>query len=1070
MSTNKRTKIASQQMRMCACGKQFTSRAYGHHVVDCLPYHNLTTTRRVYHVAATNHAANAAPQQQNLTMHQQRQWINRGKVNVESSAIEQRHNEHKVTYNNHLKQMTTTAPPVADDEMKDTALSDDDDDGEHDSIDSDDCSVMFDSMVDQGIADDVSLDNDVNDANVPMSADGAPVLAATGHILPPIFPNTTDFDHDDSIRFDSTVAPCTAAGIKLMEIIGKHSVDLTLYNDIVCFIGDLADAGYNFTQKLPKRKALHTQCEQAFNYSSLRPKLLEVPVATLDTPTVTMPVFDIKAVLAKMLQNPLLMQEANIAANYDVFTGKPLRNTAFEDQAYYDEIHTGQQWQTAVNHYCGDSDNLLPCGLVVFYDKSHADRHGSLAVSPIMFTLTLFNKTARAQCKFWDILAYVPNLDSGTNKTADSSIGREISSAQKVQDEHVCLANALRQLKDVNDSGGIPMRVMGRKVKVMVWIHIMVGDISGNNGLLGSYNTYNAKCPYRDCSCAKESFLDPNATCTMIRKADIDRMKKDNDVAALQAASKHNIINAFDTIPTGNPVDTIYHLTPPETMHAINSGIVKRMIENIGDQIKSKKQPAAGIQNLHLLLIKRHSWQSERNASSRPSSRNHIFDTSKTQATEMMGNLFMIMCALHTSMGQTVCRDAGVSEPQRKGKIETIKMILALEKWFNRRTLRSDIDDNSKIQSLISQQLIPNLQKFFPRKDGTGWMFPKVHSLTKFPVYMQMFGSAINFYGGFGESHLKTFMKKLAHFTQRRATKFAIQLGENHYQQSLFTHSSFAIRMQTKSNFVLLEESVQQNFRGFHRITFTQRSASRANSVEYITSVDWPKQQSSKPLDDILRYTISRYMATNDPSRKQFHVTAYTEAKLPNNKETLESYDAGPTHSLYKVDTKVKRFDWCMILTHAVGSEEADERLDTWAYACPAQIHGFIRFDTGGVRTPRLLQNVNADMVNDSEFIDETMYVVVRTHKDFLSWRELEKQFVVPIQLGNLDDCTYILPVSRIVNPLYVFEDHGQPENTSNTSFFATLPARYSAFHLDYKLNPQLIPGEGGLSQKCEEV
>eukprot|EP00985_Skeletonema_marinoi_P011841 scaffold5623_cov74-Skeletonema_marinoi.AAC.1 len=406
------------------------------------------------------------------------------------------------------------------------------------------------------------------------------------------------------------------------------------------------------------------------------------------------------------------------------------RNTAFEDQAYYDEIHTGQQWQTAVNHYCGDSDNLLPCGLVVFYDKSHADRHGSLAVSPIMFTLTLFNKTARAQCKFWDILAYVPNLDSGTNKTADSSIGREISSAQKVQDEHVCLSNALRQLKDVNDSGGIPMRVMGRKVKVMVWIHIMVGDISGNNGLLGSYNTYNAKCPYRDCSCAKESFLDPNATCTMIRKADIDRMKEDNDVAALKAASKHNIINAFDTIPTGNPVDTIYHLTPPETMHAINSGIVKPMIENIGDQIKSKRQPAA--------------------------------------------------------------------------------------------------DDNSKIQSLISRQLIPNLQKFFPRNDGTGWMFPKVHSLTKFPVYMQMFVSAINFYGGFG---LKTFMKKLAHFTQRRATKFAIQLGENHYQQSLFTHSSFAIRMQTKSNFVLLEESVQQDFRGFHRITFTQRSASRANSV-----------------------------------------------------------------------------------------------------------------------------------------------------------------------------------------------------------------------------------------------
>eukprot|EP00984_Skeletonema_dohrnii_P030524 scaffold22063_cov150-Skeletonema_dohrnii-CCMP3373.AAC.1 len=78
--------------------------------------------------------------------------------------------------------MTTTAPPrpcrsggsLADDEMKDTALSDDDDGDKHDSIDSNDCSVMFDSMVDYGTADDVSLDNDVNDANVPMTADGAP--------------------------------------------------------------------------------------------------------------------------------------------------------------------------------------------------------------------------------------------------------------------------------------------------------------------------------------------------------------------------------------------------------------------------------------------------------------------------------------------------------------------------------------------------------------------------------------------------------------------------------------------------------------------------------------------------------------------------------------------------------------------------------------------------------------------------------------------------------------------------------------------------------------------------------
>lgn len=101
--------------------------------------------------------------------------------------------------------------------------------------------------------------------------------------------------------------------------------------------------------------------------------------------------------------------------------------------------------------------------------------------------------------------------------------------------------------------------------------------------------------------------------------------------------------------------------------------------------------------------------------------------------------------------------------------------------------------------------------------------------------------------------------------------------------------------------------------------------------------------------------------------------------------------------------------------------------------------------------------------------IDDTIYVVVQTAKDFLTWRQLEKEFIVPFELGGLDDCTYILPVSRIVNPLYVFEDHGQSTETSHPSFFATLPARYWAFYLDYKINPHLIPGHGGSSQKCEE-
>jgi len=52
------------------------------------------------------------------------------------------------------------------------------------------------------------------------------------------------------------------------------------------------------------------------------------------------------------------------------------------------------------------------------------------------------------------------------------------------------------------------------------------------------------------------------------------------------------------------------------------------------------------------------------------------------------------------------------------------------------------------------------------------------------------------------------------------------------------------------------------SFNGIHTIPFIKRpTTSRASLVEYYsTNVKWPKVQSSKPLDNMVRYAISRYM------------------------------------------------------------------------------------------------------------------------------------------------------------------------------------------------------------------
>ncbi len=61
--------------------------------------------------------------------------------------------------------------------------------------------------------------------------------------------------------------------------------------------------------------------------------------------------------------------------------------------------------------------------------------------------------------------------------------------------------------------------------------------------------------------------------------------------------------------------------------------------------------------------------------------------------------------------------------------------------------------------------------------------------MTKMQLYIKLFGSGMNFYGGPGEAALKTFVKKAGQKTQRRLSKFAQQTAYQYYNMMLSTHA-----------------------------------------------------------------------------------------------------------------------------------------------------------------------------------------------------------------------------------------------------------------------------------------
>jgi len=103
------------------------------------------------------------------------------------------------------------------------------------------------------------------------------------------------------------------------------------------------------------------------------------------------------------------------------------------------------------------------------------------------------------------------------------------------------------------------------------------------------------------------------------------------------------------------------------------------------------------------------------------------------------------------------------------------------------------------------------LQDLFPR-DGTGneYNIPKMHAMTKFQFYMKRCGSAINFYGGTGESAHKHCVKAPGQKTQERVTEFASQVANQYYRMVVTMKAIRSIDTYDKSMTTTVNKGTQQ--------------------------------------------------------------------------------------------------------------------------------------------------------------------------------------------------------------------------------------------------------------------
>ncbi len=124
---------------------------------------------------------------------------------------------------------------------------------------------------------------------------------------------------------------------------------------------------------------------------------------------VTVPVFDTKEILIYLLTDKTLTTVSKFAEGYNIFTEEI--DMTHPNNSKYGEIHTGDAWLPAQNRYhLSNNGPSMLVALIVFGDKLHTDLHETLALTPVIFTLTLFNRSAQNNTKSWQPFGYIPNL------------------------------------------------------------------------------------------------------------------------------------------------------------------------------------------------------------------------------------------------------------------------------------------------------------------------------------------------------------------------------------------------------------------------------------------------------------------------------------------------------------------------------------------------------------------------------------------------------------------------------------------------------------------------------------
>ena len=678
---------------------------------------------------------------------------------------------------------------------------------------------------------------------------------------------------------------------KIMDVIFMHCVQRNF---------DFNNSFFSST-----RKGLINRLKKIHGMSAFKAKL--VGITRRDGTSIGVVVFDTMEVLMTMFEDERIVSPANIAKGYNFWDG-----TAVESNVY-GEIHTGDLWNPTREAYIGNDPDKLPVPLIGFYDKTHTDDKGILATSPFLITFAFLNLATRKRSYASFPLGLVPNLNHGRGSRKTSCPNETFD---HLQDEHDCLQAILQDIIDIHSKGGERRTIFGKEKNLIFWFHIIIGDIQGNNNLAAAYQNSGVR-PYRLCKCSHDDLDTESLSCEYVTLTEFQEYKHLSSDFSRNAArelmkqiSRHGVDTVWEKgVPLADMIHGVNLITPPEMLHTVGVGIAVYIIAVIKDCLSDSTRTELDFLYIDLYHDLKRNCDHDYYESSLHKG---ATETVKQGALENIGHLLSLAALCSTDAGINLL-DEKIDGAHPSLIQHTLIHLLASVVWLH--------SDNNKEEVRKSEaafgKVLSDIKNIFPRSCGNSWKLPKVHGYMLMQRYVQMYGNAYNFYGGWGERCHIEWIKDNGLRTQRQASNFNDQIGERicegvilkmaedtlvsdlSDQMDLLSISTTHLRNRmddmsnpdSSNNDVVLSTTFGKCFRGRHSVTVSvqedfdedQFGDAFVSDHRFCHSVNWKSDNKEKQcIGRRISFELEYFLVQRAISLQTSTVvlTAYTEAYI----------------------------------------------------------------------------------------------------------------------------------------------------------------------------------------------